>query len=357
MSFSQQRCGTTDYINHLKENNPELINQRLLFEKENDAWSPNNLESIITIPTVVHIVWRTNSQNLSTQQIESQIDVLNQDFRRLNIDSVNTPNAFNLVAADCGIEFCLATTDPLGNPTNGIVYVQTTETSFNMWNDGMKHSNMGGSDAWDTDRYLNIWGCNLSGSLLGYATMPGWGNSSEDGVVIGYQYFGYLGSSQAPYNKGRTTTHEVGHWLNLDHTWGDNNCGNDQVADTPTQEEENYGCPNFPANINSCNTTNPNGDMFMNYMDYTNDGCMNMFTQGQKSRMVSAINVYRSQILNSTICDSLTTSITETEMITNIKDNKIFDILGREWKCDFIDLPPGIYIINNNKIFKIKGQK
>ena len=170
----------------------------------------------------------------------------------------------------------------------------------------MKSTSQGGIDAWPNEDYLNIWVCDLGGGLLGYATPPSNFLSNEDGVVINYKYFGNIGTAQAPYNKGRTATHEVGHWLNLDHIWGNGwgSCGNDNVSDTPVQEEENYSCPGFPHNPNSCGTSNQNGDMFMNYMDYTNDACMNLFTQGQKTRMISAINQYRSNLLNHNLCNS-----------------------------------------------------
>ena len=238
-------------------------------------------------------------------QIFSQIDILNQDYRRTNIDAINTPNVWNSIAADTEIEFCLMNTDPNGNFTNGITRTQTSQTSFSIQNDDMKSSSSGGIDPWPQDDYLNIWVCDLSGGILGYATPPSGFNNPNDGVVVGYRYFGNTGVVQSPYNKGRTTTHEVGHWLNLDHVWGSfGNCGNDNVNDTPIQEEANYSCPSFPHNPNSCNTTNSNGDMFMNYMDYTNDACMNMFTNGQKNRMISAINQYRPNLLNHNLCSN-----------------------------------------------------
>ena len=130
------------------------------------------------------------------------------------------------------------------------------------------------------NNYLNIWVCDLGSGLLGYATPPSTFIGDGDGLVIGYRYFGTIGTVQAPYNKGRTATHEIGHWFNLFHIWGDNNCGDDLVNDTPTQEEANFGCKIHPHT--SCNNT---GDMFMNFMDYTNDNCMNLFTEGQKNRI------------------------------------------------------------------------
>jgi hypothetical protein len=238
---------------------------------------------VVTIPVVVHVVYYNSTQNVSDAQIASQIDVLNADFRRLNADAGNTPSAWQGIAADCEVNFCMAQQTPSGSPTNGIVRVQTTVNGFST-NDNVKFSSSGGSNIWNRDRYLNIWVCNLSSGLLGYAQFPG-GGANTDGVVIDYQAFGTNGTAQAPFNLGRTATHEVGHWLNCYHIWGDDGTactGTDQVSDTPNQADENYGCPVFP--VISCNN-GPNGDMFMNYMDYTDDGCMNVFTTGQKNRM------------------------------------------------------------------------
>jgi hypothetical protein len=237
----------------------------------------------VTIPVVVHVVYFNATQNISDAQIATQLDVLNADFRRLNADAVNTPAAWQGIAADCEVNFCMAQQDPNGNATNGIVRVSTSVNGFSA-NDNMKFASTGGSNIWDRNKYLNLWVCNLSGGLLGYAQFPG-GSASTDGVVCDYAYFGTIGTATAPFDLGRTATHEVGHWLNCYHIWGDDgtSCtGTDQVADTPNQADENYGCPVFPAI--SC-SNGPNGDMFMNYMDYTDDGCMNVFSNGQKTRM------------------------------------------------------------------------
>ena len=304
--FSQEKCGTESYTLQLMEKYPQYRIEREKVNTQTEKWINSNSEynqkTIITIPVVVHVVWNTNTENISNAQILSQIDVLNADYRRTNTDAINTPSVWQSIAADTEIDFCLANIDPNGNPSTGITRTQTSQNSFSINNSNMKSTSSGGIDPWDQDDYLNIWVCNLGGGLLGYATPPSGFNNPEDGVVIGYSYFGTTGTVQSPYNKGRTATHEVGHWLNLDHVWGDNNCGNDQVGDTPTQEEENYSCPSFPHNANSCNTSNANGDMFMNYMDYTNDACMNLFTNGQKTRMISAINQYRSNLLNHNLC-------------------------------------------------------
>ena len=308
--FAQERCGTTQYMQMIESNNPEIAAKRIKLEKDIQKWITENPDyhqkTIITIPVVVHVVYSAPQQNISDAQVQSQIDVLNADFRRTNIDNIMTPNVWQSIAADCEIEFCLASTDPNGNSTNGITRTQTTTSSFSMQGDPVKDASNGGKNAWPNNDYLNVWVCNLSGGLLGYATTPFGSIGSDDGVVIGYNYFGTLGTVQSPFNKGRTTTHEVGHWLNLEHLWGSGwgSCGNDNVSDTPTQEEENYGCPAFPHNANSCSTSNSDGDMFMNYMDYSNDGCMNMFTQGQKNRMIAAINQSRQNLLNHNLCGS-----------------------------------------------------
>lgn len=309
-SYSQERCATDLYSNLLEAKYPEYAVERQKVNSQTKKWIKNNPnisnKAIITIPVVVHVVWNTSTENISDAQIFSQIDVLNADFRRTNSDAINTPSVWQSVATDSEIDFCLATTAPNGVATTGITRTQTSQTSFSINGSDMKSSSSGGIDPWDQDDYLNIWVCDLSGGILGYATPPSNFNNPEDGVVIGYKYFGTIGTVQSPYNKGRTATHEVGHWLNLDHIWGGGgNCGNDNVSDTPTQEEENYSCPSFPHNANSCNTSNSSGDMFMNYMDYTNDACMNMFTSGQKTRMISAINQYRNNLLSHNLCSGV----------------------------------------------------
>lgn len=271
----------------LRITDPDYAVNRQAIEQLTQQWikeNPAGLRAVITIPVVFHVVYNTTAENLSDEQLLSQLQVLNEDFRRLNPDAGSTRAAFQPVAADCEFEFCLAQRDPYGNPTNGIVRVYTTKTSFSA-NDDVKKSSKGGSDAWDRNSYLNIWVCDLSGGLLGYAQFPG-GPAATDGIVIDYAYTGRGGTAQTPYHLGRTATHEVGHWLNCYHIWGDDgtSCsGSDQVSDTPNQADETYGCP-LPAARISC-SNGPDGDQYENYMDYTDDACMNMFTAGQKARM------------------------------------------------------------------------
>ncbi|MCB9304474.1 MAG: T9SS type A sorting domain-containing protein [Lewinellaceae bacterium] len=266
------------------------------------------VNGVITIPVVVHVVYNTTAENVSDAQIQSQITVLNEDFRRLNADASNTPSLFASVAADAEIQFCLASVDPSGNPTNGITRTPTSVTAFST-NDNVKFNSSGGKNAWPAGSYLNLWVCDISGGILGYAQFPG-GAAATDGVVIDYAYFGTIGTATAPFNLGRTATHEVGHWLNLRHIWGDGNCSvDDFVSDTPTAGAPNYtGAPcTFPG-PNSCNSgAGDQPDMFQNYMDYSDDGCMNLYTQGQKTRMRALFDTggARASLLTSNGCGTV----------------------------------------------------
>ena len=354
---AQERCGTEAHTKSMINNNPEYAIARNKVNTQTEKWIKNNPnrseKTIITIPVVVHVVWKTNNQNISDAQIQSQIDVLNKDYRRKNVDKINTPNVWQSIAADSEIEFCLASIDPNGNPTTGIERTETTHGEFGM-NSDIHTSANGGADDWPNDDYLNIWVCNIQSGLLGYASPPSNWIGDGDGLVIGYQYFGTEGVLQAPYNKGRTATHEIGHWLNLDHVWGNDwgpniGCnGDDDVADTPNQEEENYNCPSFPHNANACNTNN--GDMFMNYMDYTNDACMNLFTNGQKTRMLAAIINYRSNMLSHNLCEG---SLGVSEQIKNNNKRliKIVDVLGRT-STEEQKYMPLFYIYDNGSVEK-----
>jgi hypothetical protein len=252
------------------------------------------------IPVVVHVVHRVAAENISDAQIASQIRILNEDFRKQNADVVNIPAPYQALAADARISFKLAAVDPSGAPTNGITRTSTTVNGFS-GDDAVKSSSTGGANAWPADQYLNIWVCKLSGGLLGYAQFPG-GPAATDGVVCTYTAFGTEGTAAAPFNKGRTATHEVGHWLNLRHIWGDDGdgCGgSDFVADTPNQAGPNTGLPTFPRVTCS---NGPHGDMFMNYMDYTDDMGMFMFTSGQVTRMQACLDGPRSSIGVSVPC-------------------------------------------------------
>jgi hypothetical protein len=282
-----RNCGTTEYHQHQLDTDPQLADRMADIETFTNNYVSTHTgqeKAIITIPVVFHVVYNTSAQNISDAVIYAQLDQLNKDFARLNSDAGNTPAAFQGLAANTQIQFCLAQRDPNGAATTGIERRQTTVTSFSS-NNAVKYTANGGLNAWNSSQYLNIWSCNLGSGLLGYAQFPG-GSAATDGVVCLFSTFGSLTlpGTSAPYNYGRTMTHEVGHWLNLRHIWGDANCGSDLVSDTPTQQTSNYGCPTFPRR--TCGNTT-NGDMFMNYMDYTDDACMNMFTTGQSARMAA----------------------------------------------------------------------
>jgi hypothetical protein len=247
--------GLAGRMQAIEEATQRFIDERRLSLVENGT---------VIIPTLVHVVHRTATENISDAQIQSQIDVLTADFRRLNSDATSKwPQA-----ADSKIEFRLM----------GISRTATTVTSHGT-DDSIKFTQQGGRDVYQPANYLNIWVGNIGGGILGYAQFPG-GSAATDGVVVDYRYFGTMGTAQAPFNLGRTATHEVGHYLNLRHIWGDSSsCGvDDLVADTPDSNQPNYGCTPHV----SCGN---GGDMIENYMDYSDDGCMNLFTAGQNARM------------------------------------------------------------------------
>ena len=285
LTATQRKCAAQEVLEEQMRNDPsfrenreriENFIQRFIETQGNERLLPNG---DIEIPVVVNVLYKTNAQNISLTQIQSQIDVLNRDFAGTNSDLSFTPSQFNpVLAGDVRVRFVLET------PIN------RKKTNKNSWqlNDGMKKTQTGGIAATSPTTKLNLWVCNLAGGYLGYAQFPG-GPEETDGVVVDDNAMGTTGTAQAPFNKGRTATHEVGHWLNLYHIWGDATCGSDLVNDTPPHRTYNFGCPGT-INITCTNntTTNPFGftrEMTVNYMDYTDDACMVMFTNAQKSRM------------------------------------------------------------------------
>jgi hypothetical protein len=253
--------------------------------------------SMARIPVVVHVVYRTSDENVSDAQVKRQIAVLNRDFRARNGDKSKVPDPFKDLVADARIEFTLATKDPDGKKCKGITHTRTHYDSFSHLSDDVKSSATGGVDPWDTSKYLNIWVCTLS-NILGYAQFPG-GPKDTDGAVILNTAFGTAGTARAPFDKGRTTTHEIGHYLNLSHIWGESRIptceDTDYVGDTPNQFDKNFGAPTFP-HISCSNA--PHGDMFMNYMDYVDDAAMFMFTHGQAKRMQATLAGPRMQLVD-----------------------------------------------------------
>lgn len=298
LNLYAQRCGTIEYA---QQDHSRLGNLNANRNSVTGGRDTLNNE-VIVIPVIIHVLYHSDIQNISDAQVASQLIVLNNDYRRLNADTLNTPAPFKKIAADTRIVFCLAKVDPNGRYTPGIIHKYTKQEFF-LSDDGMKFSSTGGDDAWDSKKYLNIWVCSLFGRTLGYAVLPG-ADANKDGVVIQYEVFGTTPNVAAPFNKGRTTTHEIGHWLGLRHLWGDAVCGDDGIGDTPPQQGYSTNCPSFP-HTSSC-SENPYGDMFMDYMDFTDDACMNMFTQGQKTEMraLFAAGGPRNSFLSSSVCDS-----------------------------------------------------
>ncbi|GAA4276045.1 zinc metalloprotease [Aquimarina mytili] len=269
-----KRCSTMEVLEQHIAKSPNLKSRMESIEKQCEAFialrksgKANDLD-VITIPTVVHVIYSKSEENICNPQIVSQIKVLNEDFTKTNTDIGQVPEEFSNLSANIRVHFELDT----------IIRVSSTRSEWGT-NDQMKFSSNGGSNAIDSSTHLNIWVCNIGGGVLGYAQFPG-DNTATDGIVISPQFFGTEGSVSAPFNRGRTTTHEVGHWLNLRHIWGDGDCSlDDFVDDTPVSDAPNFGCPTYPTV--RCNSN----DITMNYMDYTDDACMYMFTQGQKDRM------------------------------------------------------------------------
>ncbi|NJB86020.1 hypothetical protein GGR26_001788 [Lewinella marina] len=316
IASAQRNCGSMEYLEEQIRQNPARELQLQQLERFTENYDPVRAKAmaggVLTIPVIVHVVYENSTENISDAQIASQITVLNDDFRRLNGDRTNTPADFADVAADTEIEFCL---------TN-VIRKSTTRSSFGT-NDDVKSSSTGGSDAITPRQALNIWICEIGGGILGYAQFPG-GAEATDGVVLDYRYVGTTGTATAPFNLGRTATHEVGHWLNLRHIWGDGGCNvDDFVEDTPLAGGPNYtgGACTYPG-PNSCSPRGKKGstedlpDMFQNYMDYSDDGCMNLFTIGQKDRMWAAVNASRPELL-SAACDGTPPPPTPQEICDN----------------------------------------
>ena len=267
-------CASHEVLEQQLRENPELAAKMQEIERftQNAITNGRLVNGKIEIPVVVNVLYRTTAENISLTQIQSQIDVLNKDFNALNSDFNQVPTTFSGVKANVGISFVL----------DAVYRKSTTKTSWGT-RDAMKKTNQGGIAPTSPTTKLNLWVCTIGGGILGYAQFPG-GSSATDGVVIDSKYLGTTGTATAPFNKGRTATHEVGHWMNLRHIWGDATCGSDLVSDTPTHNAANYGMPVFP-HYSTCTGTPI--EMTMNYMDYTDDAGMYMFSNGQKSRMLA----------------------------------------------------------------------
>jgi hypothetical protein len=302
-------CGTNQVREQLIRQSPGLrLKMERIKEQVQTLQAGQRLarqqQPVTQIPVVFHVLYNSPEQNISDAQILSQIQVLNEDYRRRNADTTEINAPFKSLSADTNIQFCLATLDPDGQPTSGITRTQTSQVSFSM-NDAIKFTSQGGRNAWNTDKYLNVWVGNLSQGTLGYAQFPG-SPANIDGVVLYYRTIGKFPANphaDYAYNQGRTATHEIGHYLGLEHIWGANtsDCGDsDGIADTPPQEDANGGCPR--GRITSCDNGAAGGDMYQNYMDYTNDACMHLFTRDQAAYMYNLVSAARPGLLTSAVC-------------------------------------------------------
>lgn len=261
---------------------------------------------VVNIPVVVHVVYNSSEENISDEQVFSQLEVLNEDFNASNGEIENiVPAIFLPLVGDVGFHFCLASKDPDGNATTGITRTQTDNNIGIAGTTAIHYTAQGGHDAWPIDKYLNIWVAKFAGGIGGVATFPGEGLDLEQGIQISYKQFGTTGTAASPpYNLGRTATHEIGHYFNLEHVWGpnQNSCctEDDGVLDTPDScEDYLHECPS--GTTFSCLTP----DMWMNFMNYTDDACMAMFTKGQKQRMYEALENFRPGLLTSDGCQTV----------------------------------------------------
>lgn len=325
-SFAQsKKCATMEILNKRVLEDPSILDRREIAEAETQKWITENRSqgrneskgtaALFTIPVVVHVIWNTEVQNVSDSQIASQMTVLNQDFSNSNPNAIQEGQPFFEIADNADYEFCMATVDPSGNATTGITRTQTaiTEWTDNLTDD-LFSTSAGGFSNWDPTKYLNIYVCVLNDNNLGFASFPDElaGAPEKDAVVIDFRCFGITGTAGTDgfdaQNGGRTATHEVGHWLNLRHIWGDDPCGNDMVDDTPPQQTSNSGCPTYPHNAGTTCTPDAEGEMFMNYMDYVDDNCMSAFSLEQLFRMDAALSGTRSGISTSNGCDAVSST-------------------------------------------------
>ncbi|MDR6461146.1 hypothetical protein J2786_004299 [Chryseobacterium vietnamense] len=285
-SLTQRGCASEEIRQEALKKSSEL-QQRFAALETNTEKFANDVkfgkvlaDGTVEIPVIVNVIYKTTAENVSDARIAEQIAVLNADYSGTNSDVNKIPTEFQTVSSgDTKVKFRLVNT----------IRKSTSKTSW-ATNDDMKKASKGGIDATNPTNYLNLWVVGKMTSqgrtILGYATFPESAGLWNDGVVIAAPYFGKTGAS-SPFNLGRTATHEVGHYLNLRHIWGDANCGNDQVSDTPTQTTANYGKPSYPL-YNTCSGVQ-RSVMFMNYMDYVDDAAMFMFSAGQKTRMQSVV--------------------------------------------------------------------
>ncbi len=292
--------------------------------------SQNSVQSIFYIPVIVHVIHNneavnsnnaTSGNNLSALQIQNQIDILNKDFNGTNPDTNLIPAIFKPLLGKFQIYFCMAVVNPTGGvlPEPGIDRINRVSKGWTAspYSTNYVTATIKPNSIWDPNRYMNMWVCSMSGGILGYATFPNpgtsglaglsapFGTATTDGVVILNTAFGSIGTAgSGQYNKGRTATHEIGHWMGLRHVWGDGTCATDYCNDTPPAQTSNYNCPSFPYHVGTC-AGNTTGEMTMNYMDYTDDACMYMFSADQKNRaqLILTNSPMRLSLITSTVCN------------------------------------------------------
>lgn len=326
--YNQQRCGTFDLMKYREELNPGYINTvKQAFNTAHDiaqsnSYSRDAYDTIYRIRCVVHVVYQNADQNLDDSVILSQMEVLNEDYRRLNDDTFRTRSIFKPLAADARIEFVLADTDPDGNPTTGITRTQGSPQGifgFSPFDDNVKSATLGGKNPWPTDRYLNIWVCSvLNGfGVLGYAfppsNAPNWPNgsstdSAKQGVVLHYSAVGRNNPDpiDPTVERGRSAVHEIGHYLGLRHIWGDGDCTEDDgISDTPDADAASQ--QTCDTTSNTCSEAGPvqYPDMIENYMDYSDDRCLNMFTMEQVGIMRAMLQTSRAGIADRVVSTSV----------------------------------------------------
>ncbi|TDX82595.1 zinc-dependent metalloprotease [Epilithonimonas xixisoli] len=362
-AYGQKTCGTDKKMAEFFASNPEAkANKQALrdFLVNNNYTANKGTKAVVTIPVVVHVLYKNGAQNVSDAQIASQLKVLNDDFRKLNADfNTVVPAAFKPVGADLELAFCLATKKPDGSATSGIER-KAVSNSFVFGNSYYKSS---GLPAWNPTKYLNIWVGKFDGfdefgepweGTLGFAYLPDAAGLSYDGLCIGYDVFGTTGTAEAPFNKGRTGTHEIGHYFGLNHIWGDEedscgtSAGSDGCADTPATKQPYYGEDNpvFPDNQFTCSSST-NGAMFMNYMDYVYDAQMAMFTNNQKTITQNTMAGPRASLLNSNACSLLAVDDVEKSNSINVFPNPA---------VNYISIASPLVKINEVEIFASDGK-
>lgn len=326
-----RKCGADDHRDYLQEKYPAM--ERQIRTPTAEIIDPQEVgkRELITIPVVVHIIYNEAIENVSDAVIFSQIDALNEDFGMNNVEIDAIPSNFQNDIANVEFEFCLAQRDPQGNETNGIVRKSTNQNQFSDQTSNIFYDNEGGSTAWDDTQYMNIWVCNLGSFLAGFATFPNDAPSGEDGIVINYTNFGRMGLDP-PYHLGRTTTHEVGHFFGIEHPWGGGiaSCNSDDgINDTPNTNKTYLSeCPNGAET--SCGST----DMHMNFMYYTDDACMAMFSKGQKAVMVNQLDNFRSGLKNSNGCSPVSVIDQELQHSITVFPNPVSNFINLQLTVD-----------------------